>query len=181
MDVGLQESKYKKQVKYLLINISKIRHAETTLTTKRKFISARVSVNRSISIDVGDIPSVMTLATFLALMFYRSVSTTGDLCLISVSSEQVPGTHRCWAESYTVSGGHFSGMYCPYTQRAYWSQLFSHFCTVPTKQNLHSPGKTQPLPISHAEKKPNNTVSCTCIHTRTIVKYWWAKNFYKNQ
>lgn len=67
--VGLQESKYKKQVKYLLINISKIRHAETTLTTKRKFISARVSVNRSISIDVGDIPSVITLATFLALMF----------------------------------------------------------------------------------------------------------------
>lgn len=45
MDVGLQQSKYKKQVKYLLINISKIRHAETTLTTKRKFILAHVSVN----------------------------------------------------------------------------------------------------------------------------------------
>lgn len=48
MDVGLQQSKYKKQVKYLLINISKIGNAEITLTTKRKFISAHVSVNRII-------------------------------------------------------------------------------------------------------------------------------------
>lgn len=58
MDVGLQQSKYKKQVKYLLINISKIGNTEITLTTKRKFISAHVSVNRIILIDVGDIHSV---------------------------------------------------------------------------------------------------------------------------
>lgn len=61
MDVGLQQSKYKKQVKYLLINISKIGNAEITLTTKRKFISAHVSLNRIILIDVGDIHSVRFL------------------------------------------------------------------------------------------------------------------------
>lgn len=55
MDVGLQQSKYKKQVKYLLINISKIGNAEITLTTKRKFISAHVSVNRIILIDIHSV------------------------------------------------------------------------------------------------------------------------------
>lgn len=112
------------------------------------------------------------------------MSTTGDLCLISVSSEQLPGMHRCWAASYMVPGGHFSGMYCPYTQRAYWSQLFSHFCTVPTKQNLHSPGKTQPLPISHAEKKPNTIrLLKNVVHVFTHEDISWkfsGKEFLQN-
>lgn len=107
------------------------------------------------------------------------MSTTSDLCLISVSSEQVPGMHKCWAASYMVPGGHFSGMYCPYTQRAYWSQLFSHFCTVPTKQNLHSPGKMQPLPISHAEKK-TNTISLMELVEHVFTREFDGKEFLKN-
>lgn len=38
--LGYNNQNKKKQVKYLLINISKIGNADITLTTKRKFISA---------------------------------------------------------------------------------------------------------------------------------------------
>lgn len=60
MDVGLQQSKNNNQKtsKVFINKYIKIGNAEITLTTKRKFISAHVSVNRIILIDVGDIHSV---------------------------------------------------------------------------------------------------------------------------